>query len=144
MKKNMQFSPTVIVFAVITVLILTNVSAATRGVYSKNHEKGKIRFYFDDNTPIQQGVIEIFDSSGTQIATGTTDNNGIFNDSQYKKATKITAADQHGHHGERKPIKLSHTSRDDTTEFYIVVLITLILIGITVGYSLWNYRKKKK
>ncbi|MDR1492958.1 MAG: hypothetical protein LBT05_09590 [Planctomycetaceae bacterium] len=144
MKKRFYLSKIATFFAATAVLILTSVSASAHGVYADRFENGKIRFYFDDNMPVTQGEIEVFESSGKLIAADCLDDNGTFDYSQYEKAAKITMTDMLGHRCECDLSKPQKTSpRKDTTEFYLVGLITLVLIGIAVGHFGWNSRKKK-
>ena len=73
------------------------ISAYAHEAIVKEIEPGKLRFFFDDDSPMSEAFITVYTKDGTEIATARADADGIFVYTDYEGAGKISGADASGH-----------------------------------------------
>jgi len=134
------------VIAWVVLIIMGHVTLTAHGVLSKEIETGKIRFSYDDDTPMSRGYISVYDKDGKEIATGQTDDEGIFDFSEYKNVNKITVTDTFGHHqthviaAAQQDQTTSHEHAHGNQHHWITIIVVAALLAIAVVF----YLGKKK
>ena len=147
MKNNKRLS--FIAFSIIAwvaLIIMGHVTLSAHGVLSKEVETGKVRFSYDDDSPMSGGYISVYDKDGKEIATGQTDDDGMFDFSKYENVGKITVTDTFGHHrthviaAEHQDQTPSHRHSQGNQHHWITIIVVAALLAVAAVF----YLGKKK
>ena len=84
----------------ILLLLLTSTTTDAHSVIAESIPPNKVRFCYDDRSPMSNTVVTVYDIDGKEIASSTADADGVFDWSTYKGSVKIAAEDHYGHRGE--------------------------------------------
>ena len=95
--KNKQFY-LVSLLGILALAVVTS-SAEAHGIQTEVVSAQKVRFAYDDGTPLKEAAVTVKDSTGKEIGTGKTDETGHFDFSSFPGAKTIEATDLMGHHG---------------------------------------------
>jgi ABC-type Zn2+ transport system, periplasmic component/surface adhesin len=144
------FSTTIL----IATIIMGNSSLYAHGVLSKEIEAGKIKFSYDDNSPLANGYIDVYDKDGKEIAKGQTNADGVFDFSKYENAGKISVSDVHGHHQTHVIGEQGHSHSGDHSHDHDhshdrhsgnkqPAIIVVVAILLTVAIVFYCARNKK-
>ena len=143
MKNNKRFN--FIVFSImawVTLIIMGHVTLPAHGVLSKEVETGKVRFSYDDDSPMASGFVNVYDKDGKEIATGQTDDDGMFDFSKYENVSKITVTDTYGHH---QTHAIEAAQQDQTTDHARNHhLVTIVVVAALLAIAAIFYLGKKK
>ena len=125
--------------------ITNNQFSYAHGVLSDEPQPGIIRFSYDDGSPIPDGYISVLGADGSEIATGQSDDDGVFDYSQYENAHKITISDAYGHSASHLVTKTVQSEPVGTpekpTNYGQTVIVITILLVVAAGFYYWNKKK---
>ena len=127
-------------------IVMGHVTLSAHGVLSKEIETGKVRFFYDDDSPMSRGYISVYDKDGKEIATGQTDNEGMFDFSEYENVDKITVTDTFGHHqthvieAVQQNQATSHEHSHSNHHHWITIVVVAALLAVAAVF----YLGKKK
>lgn len=112
------------------------------GVLSEENAPGKVRFFYDDRSPMSNAYVTVFDGEGREIATDQTDEDGVFDYSRHENVAKISAADVHGHHGEHLITGVPPKSSDSSSNLPVLIATVVLLLAMAgVFHALGKKRK---
>ena len=134
------------IIAWVALVIMGHATLSAHGVLSKEIETGKVRFSYDDDSPMSRGYISVYDKDGKEIATGQTDDDGTFDFSKYENVEKITVTDTFGHH---QTHVIAAAQQDQTTDnehahgnqhYWTTIIVVVALLAVAAVF----YLGKKK
>ena len=135
------------IIAWVALIIMGHVTLSAHGVLSKEIETGKVRFSYDDDSPMPRGYIGVYDKDGKEIATGQTDDDGMFDFSEYENVDKITVTDTFGHHqthviavAQQNQATSHEHSHDHGNHHWITIIVVAALLAVAAVF----YLGKKK
>ena len=147
MKNNKRLN--FIAFSIIAwaaLIIIGHVTLSAHGVISREIETGKVQFSYDDDSPMSRGYINVYDKDGKEIATGQTDDDGMFDFSEYENVGKITVTDTFGHHqthiiaAAQQDQTISHEHSHGNHHHWITIIVVAVLLAVAAVF----YLGKKK
>jgi len=126
--------------SILTILLIlfTATIADAHGVRAESVSTNKVRFSYDDNSPLTRSRITVYDVTGKEIAKGTVDTNGVFDYSAYKAAATIVAEDVFGHRGE---YNVGEKASPHTNLGVIVGVVGALLV-VAAAFHLRNKRRR--
>ena len=121
-------------------ILLAATAVDAHGVRTETIGADKIRFSYDDGSPLSRAYITVYDAGDQEIATATADNDGVFDISVYPDAAKISAADVFGHRGE---YDIRQPAPPKQTHWSAVVGVAVVLVAIAALFH-WAGRQRRK
>lgn len=113
------------------------------GVLSEESTPGKVRFFYDDHSPMSNAYVTVFDKTGEKIGTDQADEDGAFDYSRYETVGKISAADVHGHHCEHLITDVPSENAASSSNFPVLIATVVLLLAVAgVFHALGKKRKK--
>lgn len=141
----------------VSMMFVNSVCLYAHGILSKETETGKVRFSYDNGSPMASGFIDVYDKDGKEIAKGQTDAEGAFDYSMYENVGKISVSDTQGHHqthviggagqdhsSDHHGHTHDHNHDHDHTgnnNFYLVIGVVAVLLMIAAVFYLGNKKK---
>lgn len=131
-------------------LIGNQAATYAHGVLSEEVETGKIRFSYDDGSPMAHGYVSVIDKEGREIAAGQADADGLFDYSKHENAAGVSVSDIHGHHrthtieADRNahPASPAHDhDRHSGGNTPVVIAVVAVLLAIAAIFYLGNGKK---
>lgn len=123
--------------------IMNNTTLYAHGVVSQQIGSGKVKFLYDDDTPLANGYVTVYGADGNEIATGQTDADGVFDYTMYENAAKVSISDVYGHHltheigvsQNRSTEHHDHHSPGTGNSFFVTVTVVAVLAAVAVLFS---------
>lgn len=97
-KRNSIVFPFFLIVFVVILLSAFNRSVLAHGVHSEEAGPNKVHFHYDDESPVKQAFITVRDSTGKELGSGKTDDQGNFDYTAFSNADEIEVNDPMGHH----------------------------------------------
>lgn len=135
--------------------VMSDAALYAHGVFSKEPESGKVRFFYDDDSPVAHGHISVYDKDGKEIATGQADAEGTFDYSKYENVGNVSVSDTHGHKrthviGEPDHADISHdhshgehSQSHDHQHGGNTLTVICVVVALLVVAALFYFGKRK-
>ena len=122
----------------IPLILLQATTADAHGVRAESVPANKVRFSYDDGSPLTRSQVTVYDVTGKEIAKGTADTSGVFDYSAYKDVATIVVEDVFGHRGEYNVGEKA----SQHTNLGVIVGVVVALLAVAAVFHFGNKRRR--